>query len=630
MKPDNELLRHYAQTRSEESFTELVRRHVDLVYSVAARQVGGDAHLAHDAAQSVFIDLARKADSLARRSTLTGWLYTSAYFAASKIARTENRRRQREEQFMRDPSCETATEGDWQRLRPLLDSVMHELKEADREAILLRYFENRGFAEVGAKLNVNENTARMRVERALEKLRALLARRGITTGATLAAVISANAVQTAPANLAANLANASLAGAGTFMFTKLLTASKIQLGAGALVVAGALTALVIQHQQQKHLLAENDRMSAQIAQLKTNNADLANRLSSAANSEAFADAQMDQLLKLRAEIARLRTAKTPALPVDASATNEPPQTNKTVITLNAAFIAVPADSLQNLEVDGVPASNGSGLLSDTQWQLISEVTKKSPEMQILGLPRITTASGVSARLSQGTSVPMSGIVLDVTPFYSPDSSVLTLNLAAQFNELNIDPALGMLTTTLSNQMHLFPGQTVVMQGDLPSPASVAVSLGSDKPEKLLIFVTPKIGDDTKNSTSAQTADDAAARQAAMQKMTDAKQGILALIMFASDNGGQLPTNLDQALGYLKDGSPDEIRTNFDMLDYGSLTNIANPSTTIVLKEKQAWQTPEGKWMKSYAYADGHAEIHTEPSGDFAQYEKNHTLPPQGE
>ena len=183
MTPDADLLSRFAATNSEAAFAELVQRHVNLVYSAALRQVNGDAHLAQDVAQTVFTDLARKAGSLANRDSLTGWLYTSAHFAAAKIIRGEHRRRDREEKFMREPIAETAPELDWEQLRPTLDDAMHELKEADREAILLRYFENRPFAEVGAKLGLNENAARMRVERALEKLRAALTQRGVTTAA---------------------------------------------------------------------------------------------------------------------------------------------------------------------------------------------------------------------------------------------------------------------------------------------------------------------------------------------------------------------------------------------------------------------------------------------------------------
>jgi RNA polymerase sigma factor (sigma-70 family) len=276
MTPDSELLRHYAGTKSEEAFAELVRRHLDLVYSVALRQVNGDAHLAQDVAQTVFTDLARKAALLSRRATLTGWLYTSAHFAAAKVVRAENRRRDREEKFMREPISETAPEPDWNKLRPVLDEAMHKLKESDREAILLRYFENRQFAEIGEKFGLNENAARMRVERALEKLRAVFLRRGIAATTTLASVISANAVQNAPAGLAATLTNASLAGAGTGTLTllKLMTMTKLKLGLSALVIAGAVTTLVVQHQARIKLREENQSLRQQVDQLTTENARL--------------------------------------------------------------------------------------------------------------------------------------------------------------------------------------------------------------------------------------------------------------------------------------------------------------------------------------------------------------------
>jgi DNA-directed RNA polymerase specialized sigma24 family protein len=121
MKPDHELLRQYAKARSEEAFAELVKRHVNLVYSTALRQVRGDAHLAHDVAQNVFTDLARKASSLSNRESLAGWLYSSVHFAASKIVRTETRRREREEQFMRESPHDLAPDADWEKLRPTLE-----------------------------------------------------------------------------------------------------------------------------------------------------------------------------------------------------------------------------------------------------------------------------------------------------------------------------------------------------------------------------------------------------------------------------------------------------------------------------------------------------------------------------
>lgn len=309
MTTDSQLLASFARTNSEDAFAELVQRHVHLVHSAALRQVNGDAHLAQDVAQTVFTDLARKASSLARREVLTGWLYTSAHFAAAKIIRTENRRRDREEKFMREPIHETAPEPDWEKLRPVLDAAMHELKETDREAILLRYFENRQFAEVGAKLGLNENAARMRVERALEKLRGTLTKHGVTTATALASVISANAVQIAPAGLATTLTTASIvsAGVGTLSLFKIMTMTHIKLGISALVVAGAATALVVQHQTQTKLGEENQSLRQQMTQLQTDNESLSNRLASAGDSKKLPDEQFNELLKLRGEIGVLRS-----------------------------------------------------------------------------------------------------------------------------------------------------------------------------------------------------------------------------------------------------------------------------------------------------------------------------------
>jgi RNA polymerase sigma factor (sigma-70 family) len=337
MTPDSELLSRYARTHSEDAFAELVRRHVNLVYSAALRQVNGDAHHAQDVAQTVFTDLARKASSLTRRETLTGWLYTSAHFAAAKIARTESRQRDREEKFMCEPMQNSGTgvspvhpapEADWQQLRPVLDDAMHELKEVDREAILLRFFENRQFAEVGAKLGLNENAARMRVERALEKLRDIFAKRGVTTAAALASVISTNAVQLAPANLAATLTTTSIAGAGTGTFTllKIMTATKLKLGVTALAIAGAATVLVVQYQTQTKLRDENASLQQQMEQLKADNENLSHQLVTATNSRSLSDEKLNELLRLRGEVGSLRKQLADVMKAQTQAAAHPVQT----------------------------------------------------------------------------------------------------------------------------------------------------------------------------------------------------------------------------------------------------------------------------------------------------------------
>ncbi len=231
MQDDAELLRRYASEKSEAAFAELVRRHLNLVYSVALRQVAGDAHLAEDVAQKVFTDLARKAAALAERPALSGWLYRSTHFAASDVVRLERRRRAREQEahimdeLSSSPSPASAVE--WDRVRPTIDAAIAELDERDRDAVLLRFFTGCSFADIGARLRLTENAARMRVERALDKLHASLARRGVTsTTAALGIALANQAGTAAPAGLAASVTGAALAG-------------------GAAGASGAVTAAII-------------------------------------------------------------------------------------------------------------------------------------------------------------------------------------------------------------------------------------------------------------------------------------------------------------------------------------------------------------------------------------------------
>ena len=330
MKDDAVLLAGYVRNRSESDFAELVQRHVNLVYSAALRQVNGDAHLAQDVTQTVFTDLARKASSLTGHRVLAGWLFTSTRFAASKVVRGEQRRRQREleAQSMQEITTSDSTASlDWERVRPVLDEALAELGERDRDAILLRYLEGRDFAQVGARLALSDNAARMRVDRAVDKLRALLARRGVTSSsAALALALTSQAVTAAPVGLASAVTGAALATGGgvatTFAFMSL---TKLQTGIAGAVLAAGIGGYLVQEKSNAALRAEIARLdppAGEIAKLKESNRQLA-RAVSEASSLRVDDAEF---VRLRDEAAAVQNrlqanakvaTRTPAAPPSA-------------------------------------------------------------------------------------------------------------------------------------------------------------------------------------------------------------------------------------------------------------------------------------------------------------------------
>jgi len=194
MPSDAELLRQYVENGSQEAFGELVRRHLGLVYHSALRRVGRNAHAADDVTQAVFTGLARKARTLQHHPNLAGWLYTATRFAAADSVRSERRRRahEQEAETMKELNAEPPIPSE--RLEPFLDEALDLMDRHDREAVLLHYFEGHTFAEVGAALSLSADAARMRVNRALERLRLEFARRGVASSA--AAVASALTAQT--------------------------------------------------------------------------------------------------------------------------------------------------------------------------------------------------------------------------------------------------------------------------------------------------------------------------------------------------------------------------------------------------------------------------------------------------
>ncbi|MDE3066189.1 MAG: sigma-70 family RNA polymerase sigma factor [Verrucomicrobiota bacterium] len=251
------LLGEYARRQSEDAFAALVERHVVLVYSVALRSAG-NPQTAEEITQAVFIILARKARSLPRRTVLSGWLYQTARLTAANFLRAEIRRQKREQEAYMQSRVNEPEPEVWPQIVPLLDAAMERLGKKDRDAIVLRYFENKNLREVGAALGASEGAARMRVARALERLRKFFTRRGMTHSAdAIAGAVLAHSVHAAPIGLAKTitavaLAKGAAAGGSTLTlvkgalklmeWTKAKTA--VVAGIGVLAVAGITTIIV--------------------------------------------------------------------------------------------------------------------------------------------------------------------------------------------------------------------------------------------------------------------------------------------------------------------------------------------------------------------------------------------------
>lgn len=294
MNDDAELLRDFALRRNEASFRELVARRIGFVYAINLRRLR-NPHLAQEATQAVFIALARKAGQVAGGPSVLGWLHRSSCYESRNLMRAQFNRTARETEAQRlgTTLADTAPASAPGELEAVLDEALGELAAADRDAILARFFSNRTYAEIGQADNLTENAARMRVDRALDRLRAKLERRGLTsTAAVLAATLPHYAAAAVPAAFSATLTNTALAAAGVAVPAALfftMTTAKITTAA-ALAVAGVIGFGV------HHSLA----LESELATLRT--------------EQAQATATMQNL---QAEVTRLRAAA----PRDSGATS---------------------------------------------------------------------------------------------------------------------------------------------------------------------------------------------------------------------------------------------------------------------------------------------------------------------
>ncbi|HEY1172255.1 MAG TPA: sigma-70 family RNA polymerase sigma factor [Verrucomicrobiae bacterium] len=321
---DTQLLRAYAEKGSEPAFSELVRRHMDLVYSAALRMVC-DSHLAQDVTQGAFVALAKSAGQLADHPVLSGWLHRTAQNIAAQTVRTDVRRRAREQEASAMKELLSAeNDASWEDIAPHLDAALGDLSEPDRDAVMLRYFERKSAKEMAQTLGISDEAAQKRVSRAVDRLRDSFAQRGVKIGASgLVLLITANAVQAAPAGLVLTISASALSSTATATAATTVTTTVTQTIAMTtfqkLAVTTALTAtigaLIYEHRQVTDLRNQNTAlhehqvtMQEQLAVLQRER-DTATKRQNALLTE-LAEAKKGQtnneVLRLRGEVGVLR------------------------------------------------------------------------------------------------------------------------------------------------------------------------------------------------------------------------------------------------------------------------------------------------------------------------------------
>lgn len=435
-----------------------------------------DAQLAEDVAQQVFALLAQKAARLGSAVILPGWLYRTTSFVAARTLRAEHRRQEREHTATIQMN-EASSPSPWNEIEPLLDRAMTELNETDRDAVVLRFFQNKSLHEVGVALGTNEDAAQKRLSRAMEKMRVFFMRHGksVTTG-TLTTALATGAIQSAPATLAASISVLALSGVTTTGTSALSLMSTAALKAtiAATTCLAAAVAVFLQQHRIAELRVANEALQAQLQKAEAASVKQASRLQ-AANSQPENEARQIQseLLRLRGEVSQLRqwlkdeqaarrSAPTnqmdavvlgelpPEVPVvhyEATITSRigldqtlatggwilptgnrcvvfvMPKVNQvdggTTVDIQTRFIELPEDAFITLGLDGLKAdgqkSSAQIVLDADLAEAILEKLKQWGGVNLLSAPRITSANGRQARISMENTRTVDGVTFKAGP-----------------------------------------------------------------------------------------------------------------------------------------------------------------------------------------------------------------------
>jgi RNA polymerase sigma factor (sigma-70 family) len=501
--------------------------------------------------QGAFIALARQASELVERATLAGWLHRTAQNIAAQTVRTIERRRAREQEaFAMSKQISTLPDVWWEQIEPHLDIALGELNDADRDALVLRYFHKKSAAEIATVLGVSDDAAQKRVNRAVEKLREVFAKNKITIGAgSLGILISANAVQAAPPGLAAQILAATselTVTAGTTMIQKLFIT-----GFAAVVIGGGIYSFHLQ-KQIAALQEQQTSLNQQIAQMRQERDDAKKQMAAAQRENAQRQNNQAELLRLRGETGVLRrqldeAKKNRVLPASAV----PMNTNSPMsqIVIEARFLTMPKDASA-----GWYDSTSANILTSENFLMALKQLRSRDDVETLAVPRVVTLSGRQVQMratktisvvtnfclqeTNGTSsiVPQTGPVecgptFDAVPKVLSDGYTIKLPVVASMVEFlgyapsaNTTPAYNSAgqkfdvptaspqfrVQQTTNSVDMLDGQTLVFRLNDSQISSAAALAGLDADtsnsfnRKTLVFLTASLVDRAGNRVHADS------------------------------------------------------------------------------------------------------------------------------
>ncbi|HWD93726.1 MAG TPA: sigma-70 family RNA polymerase sigma factor [Verrucomicrobiae bacterium] len=378
---DSRLLRQYAENGTDDAFATLVERHINLVYSVALRQVR-NPHQAEEITQAVFIILAKKAAVLRHEKAVSSWLFQTTRLTANNFKRSEIRRQCREQEAYMESIFDRSGNDTWEKIGPMLDDAVGALKEKERRAIILRFYERKNLSEVGLAMGTSEEAAKKRVARALEKLQKLFLKRGVAlTAPVIAGSISAHSVQAAPPALAMGVKTVAVAKGAVISGSTLTlvkgamrvmawTKAQTTIVAGIGVILIGTGAYETSHaarldQQNQSLQQQQTTLSTQTQQLQSALDEASNRLASLSDDSPERQREKSELLRLRGEAAQMQSLQQEMARLKQAVVAKSNESNGAIEDSNrdiVEFLGTPVPAPTNLNA----AFNKDGLIQATQ------------------------------------------------------------------------------------------------------------------------------------------------------------------------------------------------------------------------------------------------------------------------